>query len=133
MYVTEIDSNNRSTCAQNFQTSQVIPPNSSSYTSPQTSGFNQNNLETHRDNMSNCSFRYNLTSAFRGLNQKASLLVASSPAFSSAWSCFVDFCVSKGRQPLESSRSDLVSWIKSTQGSKTLKLIAVHFRAVKSI
>ena len=61
------------------------------------------------------------------------LLVALSPAFSKAWSCFVNFCDSKGLQPLETSGNDLVSWIEFIQGSKTLKLVADYLKAIKGI
>ena len=83
--------------------------------------------------MSSWSSRHNLTSAFRGLNQKASLLVALSPTFSTAWSCCVSFCNSKGLQPLKTSGNDLVLWIKLIQGSKILKLVADHLKAIRSI
>ena len=61
-------------------------------------------------------------------------MVASSPVFSEAWSSLVKSCDSKGLQPLEPSGNDLVSWIKYHQrGSKSLKVIADHLKAVKSI
>ena len=73
-------------------------------------------------------------SDYHGINQKALLLAALSPAYFKAWSSFLTFCNLVGLHPLETSGHDIVHWLNcELDSSEPLRILDNYLNLVKNI
>ena len=140
----KIFSINHSIYVQNFCT-QTNLPSSISHNPLQTEGSNCKKSDFHqfydniiKDVMSDFSFRDSQNPKFHCLYQKASLLAALSLAnstksnYGKAWVCFLNFCNSRGYNPMETSSQDIANWlVYRSEHTKSPNVLEGNFKATK--
>ena len=110
--VPQISSDNRSTWVQNFPTHQAKFFNLVPFDSMQTASSKCKNSDYSLDiSLLSKSSIMIKNSDCHDINQKASLLAASSPAYFKAWSSFLTFCNLAGLLPPKTSSRHIVHWL----------------------